>query len=251
MPKPFFLLLGLALIGGVSLRAEVLIVADEFPAMEVVAMRLKVEGNTSSKLLDQQHLPSNLARFQAVVVYIHKGLETAAERAFIRYAEEGGRLVLLHHSISSGKRQNRDWFNFLGVELPTGDLSAGGYKWIEGVNVTYFNLSDTSPVMTQQVPYPETVAVTVDNNTRTLPGFTLKDTEVYLNHALKGPHTLLLGLKYTDAKSGQTWTQETAGWRRAAKKGWVFYFMPGHSTHDFEDPTYGRMVVNALSLPVP
>ena len=29
-----------------------------------------------------------------------------AEKTFIQYAESGGKLVLLHHSISSGKRPN-------------------------------------------------------------------------------------------------------------------------------------------------
>src|SRR6476659_3058491 len=95
-----------------AVTAEVLIVADEFPAMEVVRQRLQGEEKVASRLVEQSALPAHLSDFQAVVVYIHKGLAASAERAFINYAEAGGRLVLLHHSISSGKRQNQDWFKF-------------------------------------------------------------------------------------------------------------------------------------------
>src|SRR5437899_6219094 len=81
--------------------SEVLIVADEFPAMEVVASRLKSEEGVSSRVIKQTELPSNLNDFSAVVVYIHGVLSEAAENGFMDYAQNGGKLVLLHHSISS------------------------------------------------------------------------------------------------------------------------------------------------------
>jgi Trehalose utilisation len=251
MLKSLGILVGLLWATCFTVRAEVLIVADEFPAMEVLAKRLKAEEGIASKLVDQAHLPANLAGVQAVVVYIHKGLMASAARAFIEYAENGGRLVLLHHSISSGKRQNRDWFTFLGIELPEGDVDHGGYKWIEGVTVTWVNLASNQPVTSKRVVYPVTeVYESQSGGSRVLPAFTLADTEVYLNHVLKGPHTLLLGLKYTDKASGKTWLQETAGWCRRVKKGSVVYFMPGHTSRDFEDPVYGRIVVNAITAPL-
>ncbi len=233
---------------GFSLRAEVLIVADEFPAMQVLARNLKVGAGITSQLVEQQLLPDSLAGFQAVVVYIHGGLRPSAERAFIDYGENGGRLVLLHHSISSGKRQNRDWFTFLGVELPVGSVDQGGYKWTEDVTVTWVNLAVTEPIMNRDVRYPETVVYrTSAGASQLLPAFTLPDTEIYLNHVLKGPHTPLLGFKYTDRESGRTWMQDTAGWRRPVKKGWVLYFMPGHTARDFQDPAYAQILVNAIS----
>jgi type 1 glutamine amidotransferase len=61
----------------------------------------------------------------------------------------------------------------------------------------------------------------------------------------------LLGLKYTDAKSGATYMQDTAGWLKPADKGWIVYLMPGHTKHDFEDPAYGRIVVNAITWKAP
>jgi len=59
----------------------------------------------------------------------------------IGYAQEGGRLIALHHSISSGKRTNEQWFSFLGVDLPKGDVAGGGYIWIEGVTIEVANLA--------------------------------------------------------------------------------------------------------------
>jgi hypothetical protein len=229
-----------------SARADVLIVADEFPAMEVVGKRLKDDAGVSSRIVDQNHFPDELSGFQAVVVYIHKELQERVERACIDYAQAGGHLVLLHHSISSGKRENRYWFPFLGVELPKGEVDQGGYKWIEGVTVHWVDLAQ-HVVMTNSVQYPERVIYPVANaSSQSLPAFTLRGTEVYLNHVLKGEHTLLMALQFTD-KSGKTWTQATAGWRRQTGKGSVTYFAPGHTLHDFEDATYGRIVVNAIT----
>src|ERR1044071_2729997 len=120
---------------------DVLIVADEFPAMEVVAAKLKTAAQISSQIVKQADMPPDLARFESVIVYIHGALSERAENAFIDYAQAGGKLVLLHHSISSGKRKNAHWFSFLGVSLPEADVSKGGYKWIEGINFTLVNLN--------------------------------------------------------------------------------------------------------------
>src|SRR4051812_1446050 len=138
--------------------ADALIVADEFPAMEVLAAKLKSEEHINSKLISQKELPQNLATFEAVVVYIHKDLSETAENAFIAYALGGGKLVLLHHSISSGKRKNAHWFSFLGVSLPEGDVAHGGYKWIEAVSLDLVNLNPNHFIMTNKVTYPEHVA---------------------------------------------------------------------------------------------
>jgi type 1 glutamine amidotransferase len=116
--------------------------------------------------------------------------------------------------------------------------------------VQWANLAPSDYVMTNQVSYPERLeAEGPGGEAASRPAFTLRDTEVYLNHVLKGPHTLLMGLRYLDAKTGRVWVQQTAGWRRRAGQGWVFYFMPGHTLHDFENPIYGRVVMNAIKVP--
>lgn len=97
---------------------EVLIVADEIPAMQVLAKSLKVQEGITTKIVFQTNLPRSLEGFRAVIVYIHKDLDSGPEKAFIQYAKNGGKLIVLHHSISSAKRKNNEWFTFLGVDLP-------------------------------------------------------------------------------------------------------------------------------------
>ena len=232
-----------------SAVAGVLIVADEFPAMEVVAASLKREEHIESTLLSQKELPANLDPYEAVVVYIHGPLSEKAENVFIDYTRDGGKLVLLHHSISSGKRKNTHWFKFLGVALPEGNFAQGGYKWIEGVNFELVNLHPDHFIMTNQVRYPDQISYrNVDgaSDERRLPGFKLEGSEVYLNHVHTEPRTLLMGLKYTDSATHTNYMQNTAGWLMRAGKGCIIYFMPGHTKQDFENPTYGRIVVNAV-----
>lgn len=228
---------------------EVLIVADEFPAMEVVAAKLKGDAQISSSLVRQSEMPAALANFECVIVYIHGALSERAENAFIDYAEAGGKLVLLHHSISSGKRKNARWFSFLGVDLPEGDVSRGGYKWIEGVTFSLVNLNPGHFIMTNHLSWPQHVAWATNTTvaTTTLPGFTLTGTEVYLNHVHTEPRTLLMGLKFEDPASRKTYFQTTGGWVKRAGKGCIIYLMPGHTKHDFETTEYGQIVENAVT----
>ncbi len=133
--------------------------------------------------------------------------------------------------------------------MPEGDLSQGGYKWIEGITWDLVELNTSHFIMTNRVTYPARITYAATNapaGDGDIPGFTLEHDEVYLNHVLTGPRTLLMGLKYTDAKTGQTYQQDTAGWIKPAGKGWIIYLMPGHKAEDFENPAYGRIVLNAV-----
>src|SRR5882724_682058 len=230
--------------------AEVLIVADEFPAMEFLAAKLKAEEKVTARIVSQPELPSSLESFEAVVVYIHGALAEKAEESFIDYTKAGGKLVLLHHSISSGKRKNAHWFSFLGVALPEGDLNHGGYKWIGDVSWDLVNLNPNHFIMTNRVNYPLQISFLSTNasaHERSLPGFRLDRSEVYLNHVLTiEPPTLLMGLKYLDQKTGTLYMQDRAGWIKRSGKGWIIYLMPGHTVNDFENVAYGRIVLNAL-----
>jgi hypothetical protein len=229
--------------------ADVLLVADEFPAMELLAGKLKAWEQVNGRVVSQKELPVRLDAFEAVVVYIHRELAEKTEDTLIDYANGGGKLVLLHHSISSGKRNNKHWFGFLGVSLPEADLSQGGYKWIEGVSFDLVNLNPNHFIMTNRVNYPIAIQYATTNapvRDGRLPGFALQHSEVYLNHVHNKSRTLLMGLKYADEKTGKTYLQDTAGWVMPTGKGWIVYLMPGHTANDFENPTYGRIVVNAI-----
>lgn len=222
---------------------EVLIVADEFPAMKIVADALKAQENIGATVIAQSALPPALDAYAAVLVYIHLKLDPRVEQALVRYTEAGGRLVVLHHSISSGKRTNELWFPFLGVKLPPGDVNQGGYKWTEGVTIDVVNLAPGHFLTTNQVAWPTNISFGGEER----PGISFHDSEVYLNHTLAlGPRTTLLGLRYRDAKTGRVWEQRTAGWEKPAGKGRVVYLMPGHSIREFQEPAFVRLVLNAV-----
>lgn len=235
-----FLLLTLPLLAA----GDVLIVADEFPAMEVLAARLKTGAGVASTIVKQTELPTELSRYSALIVYIHGRIGEPVEKAFIDYANAGGKLILVHHSISTGKRANRYWFPFLGVTLPLGELSAGGYKYFEEIEMEIVNLAPKHFITTNQVTYDAKVAY----KEQELPAFELKDTEVYLNQVSTGEKTILLGFKFREPKSGVTYMQDTAGWYKKAGRGLVMYFMPGHSVREFQSPAYAQILVNAVAF---
>jgi len=114
---------------------EVLIVADEFPAMEWLAGTLKAQEGLASRVVarptSRRSCPGS-CRDRVPPRQPGRADRAGAHRLHAR----GGKLVVLHHSISSGKRKNAQWFKFLGVALPEGDVSQGGYKWIEPVTST-------------------------------------------------------------------------------------------------------------------
>ena len=230
---------------------SVLIVADEFPAMEILAGKLRASENIESKIVKQTEMPKDLAAFRAVIVYIHGDMRAPAEKAFINYTQAGGKLILLHHSISSGKRKNQLWIPFTAVNLPYGEFKDGGYHWIDPVTLDIVNLAPLHYITTHNVKFPLSITYnssTLGGGERKYPGFTLPETEVYLNHVLTGERTVLLGLKYKEAATGRTYMQDTAGWVQPSGKGCIVYLMAGHSVKEFEHPIYLQLVLNAVTF---
>lgn len=223
------LALGVALSGAAPRATKVLMVADEFPAMETLARQLKTRAGVGAEVVAQDKIPADLKPYRAVFVYIHRDITPAAEHRFIEYARGGGRLILLHHSISSGKRKNKDWLPFLGVVLPDRPLEEGGYKYFDPADFELVNEAPSHPVM-KGAPAE----------------LQFWESEIYLNHEVTPNHTILLSIRYTDPKSGLTYQQPTGGWYMKTGKGDVFYFMAGHKATDFEDPAYAQILANAV-----
>jgi type 1 glutamine amidotransferase len=228
--RPATVLLCAALLACSSLlAADVVMVADEIPAMETLARELKTRAGVSADIVQQDAMPAGLSHYRAVFVYIHRDITPVAEHAFIDYARAGGRLILLHHSISSGKRKNKDWLPFLGVELPERPFEEGGYKYFDPADFELLNMAQSHPVM--------------KGIAGKLP---IWQSEVYVNHVLKPNRTILLSIRYTEPKSGITYEQPTGGWYLKTGKGDVFYFMVGYRAWDFEQPEYAQIIANAL-----
>jgi hypothetical protein len=230
-------------------EADVLIVADEIPAMEVFAQHLQQDARLSSQIVTQTNLPANLRAFSTVTVYIHRALLEATEIKLIQYTTNGGKLLVLHHSISSGKRQNKYWFGFLGLQLPQGKLAEGGYTWIEPASWEVVNINPSHYVTSHHCNYDRLIEFSASDreaNGQRLNAFHLDESEVYLNHEYVGSRTLLLGLKYTDPSSGKIFLQDRAGWHMKSGQGQIYYFMPGHSAREFNHPVYRQLLLNAI-----
>jgi hypothetical protein len=223
---------------------DVLMVADEIPAMEVLAKQLKTRIGKTSEITTQDKMPADLSVYPVVMVYIHQSIGEPAEKALITYAKGGGKLFLLHHSISSGKRKNQEWFPFLNIELPDKPYAEGGYKYFDPADFDVVNLAPGNYITTHDVKFP--TKAMYEGKER--PAFAVSDTEVYLNHVFTGPRTTLLGIRYTDKTTGKVYEQPTAGWYRPAEKGMVFYFMVGHKASDWDIPVYAQIVANAVAF---
>ena len=251
------------ILSGISFHSpaqrKVLIIEDERPQMEVLsALLIKSGQNTDVQIVDQQNLPQDFSKYNSIILYIHKNLEEITENKVIDYTRNGGRLICLHHSISSGKAKNKNFFPFLGIQLDGTDnprdaeLPGAGYVWIEPVNLVVVNLNPQHPVTSNQIEWKEKMNYLpsdLPSGKKEYPSVTFPETEVYLNHKFTDgkEKTILLGIKFYDYRNDQLFMQDRAGWYKKSGKGDIFYFMPGHSSRDFENPVLSQMILNAIN----
>jgi hypothetical protein len=230
-----------------TIAQSVLIVADEIPAMQVLTKALKAMEGISTRVVFQNDLPASLTGYRAVIVYLHKDIDAGPEKAFIQYAKNGGKLILLHHSISSAKRKNAEWFSFLGLDLPKKDASEGGYQYVGDIDMEVVNLAPAHFITSNKITYNTSIAYIREGQSeeKQLLGFELQKTEAFLNHDLQKSRTILLGFKMKDT-TGKVWMQDRSAWCMPVEKGWVFYSQPGRRTADFENPIYARIIANAV-----
>ena len=90
-----------------AMGEKVLIVADEWPQMEVLATYLHTEGGYDVEKVEQDKLPDSLSGYDGVFQFVHRTFNDAPAQALIEYAKNGGRLIVLHHGISSKKATTR------------------------------------------------------------------------------------------------------------------------------------------------
>ena len=240
---------------GVSSPKEnlgVLIILDERPQMDVLAKFLTEKGKLSVKIIEQQSLPKQLVKYKAVIVFIHRDLHEQTERAIINYTKAGGRLIALHHSISSRKAENKFYFDFLGIQLNKGPMEEGGYAW-KPSSWTLVNLNTKHFITTHNINWNKQVTYTSSDQPsaeKTYPGIALKDdSEVFINHRFTDGRqkTVLCGLIYTDKATGKTYMQDRGAWIKKQGKGSIVYLMPGHSVSDYQNENIAQMVLNAVN----
>ncbi len=231
--------------------ADVLIVADEMPQMQLLTKILQQRAKLTSDLVEQAAMPPSVSKYRTVIVFVHKALQEPVETRLVEYAKSGGKLIVVHHSISHIKGKNKYWFPTLGVTLPPGDPARGGYKWINPVTYAIVNLAPGHYITSHKVRYPEKIVYQRESGSpeAQYPGFTVQNSEVFLNHTFTDGQdkTILMGFKWRDPKSDKTWMQDRAGWYKRAGRGWVIYLQPGHAVSDLEIDACAQIFSNAVT----
>jgi trehalose utilization protein len=222
---------------------QAILVHDDPKPMEALAAPLRHAGYAVT--LDST-LPEG-ARADVVFMYVHGALDAGLEARLIRYAEEGGRLIVLHHGAASGKMPAARWMPFLGLRILPRDAPAGAWDVLRG-NCQLVNLNPGHYVSSYGVGWDRAAEYTPSDGPSTaqrLPALDLAATEYFLNqHFTDGREkTVLFGMKIESG--GKAVMQDRGGWLKPAGKGHVFYFQPGHQAADFEHPGFARILVNA------
>ena len=256
MPRAIVSLILLSLLPSLAYAQKpVLFLSDEKGELPVLTGLLSDEGYAVSEATQEGALPE-LARFDAVVVYIHKPLTEPVETALIDYAKKGGRLLVLHHAIASAKMRNPRWLKFLGIALfPRNDVE---HPWSVSAEVTHtmVNLAPKHWITTHKVKYDRTV----DYQSKTRPeyrgrfgAFDLPNTEIFHNQRFidGDAKTILFGYLLEGDTAAQLPAnvpscEETSGWFKQTGTGLVFYLQAGHAAHDFENPNFKRVILNCL-----
>jgi hypothetical protein len=240
-------------------QSKVLIIQDELPQMEVLSDFIANNGvNIDIQIVDQDNLPGSMSEYDAVIVYIHGTLFEKTENSIIEYTNLGGRFICLHHSISSGKAKNKNYFPFLGIRLDGTDnstdaeLPGEGYAWVQPVTLTIVNLNDRHYVTNHKIDWGEEINYKPSDMSikmQEFPSISFQESEVYLNHKFTDgkDKTILLGLKYLDTRNTELFMQDRAGWYKKAGNGEIFYLMPGHTSIDFQNFNYAQMILNAIN----
>jgi len=235
-------------------QSKIIIVQDEVPQMKVLAKFLREKGNLSVDITEQQALPEDLSGYDAVIVFIHKGLQEKTEKSIINYTKNGGKLICLHHSISSIKAENKFYFDFLGVRLDEGPMETGGYQW-KGSSWSLVNLNSQHFITNSDVNWDGKVAYTPSDYPSTeglYPSITLgRDSEVFINHKFTDGRekVVLCGIVYHDTQNHKTYMQDRGAWLKRQGKGTIVYFMPGHAVSDYQNKNISQIILNAIRWP--
>ena len=246
---------------------KILVVSDE--PEEVPAIRKCVEeagfavdwvGQADwSKDRAPNALVDDMREYETVLNYVHKPLLPPVEIAMIDYCNAGGRMLVLHHAISSSKMQNPKWLEFLGVRLYPRDHAE--HPWYVSGSVTYTMvcLAPDHYIAQHDVKYDRTVEYSSTDrpayNGRRK-AFDIPDTEIFHNQRLDDDknRVLLFGYMRNPAEGEKTpasvpLTEDSAGWLKPTGKGLIIYLQAGHANADYLNPNFAQVIDNCLNWP--
>ncbi len=262
----------LTLLGAVRLAAEtsppsqrLLLIHDGAKVTVPLVEFLQTRGHFEVLSVDQAHLPpkAEWSGFRAVLGYVHGRLLEPTELAIIEYTKNGGRFVALHHMVSSGKAENKYYFDFMGLHLDAPKSSpnpvepGAGYGWYTGgkgepgITQTLVNLNPTHYITAHDVQWSDTIRYQSSDTldvARDYPAIVLPKAEAYVNVKFTDGRekTVLFGFSYTDPRTQAHFEQDRSGWTKLAGAGRIVYLQPGHFPEEFANPNIAQMVLNAI-----
>ncbi len=226
---------------------KVLIVHDEPEPMEVLADAFEKKAGFTVVSIKQQKLPDDLSDFTAVFNFVHRPMTPRAEQLCIEYARNGGRHVLLHHAISSSKRQNPKLLAELNSEVPPGRKPANGF-YVERGTLALVNLAPKHFITSNGITYPAKHSFPdAAGEPSECESFSFDNTEIFLNLKFHPcpERTTLYGITFRDA-DGKSFAQDAGGWVMRTGKGYSFYFQAGHEARDFTNSIYQQILINCV-----
>ena len=242
-----FLLLCASLSTADAPSSKVLIVHDEPGPMAVLADAFMEKAGFTVVSVKQEKLPDDLSGFAAVFNFVHKPMTPRAEQLCIEYARNGGRHILLHHAISSSKRNNPKLLAELNSEVPPGRKPANGF-YVERGTLTFVNLAPKHFITSNEITYPAKGSFP-DAAGRPIEcdSFSFDNTEIFLNLKFHPcpERTTLYGITFRDADD-KSFAQHAGGWVMRTGKGHSFYFQAGHDARDFASPIYQQILINCV-----
>lgn len=227
-------------------QINILIVADQWPQMDLLAERLTKHHNCLIQKSEEDQVDPDLSGFDFVIVYVHEILPADTESALISYASDGGSLIVLHHSIASAKMNNPKWLDFLGIELFPRDHKQYPWGVLNDTTHTIVNLCPGHFLTSNGMKYERSITFHSEYDTiyqGVYESFELHHTEIFLNQRYVGDqHNILFGFSTENGSR----MQPTGGWYKKAGKGRVFYYQAGHSVSDFENQNFLQILLNTL-----
>jgi hypothetical protein len=215
--------------------------------MAILAEALKEKGGFTVVSVVQDKLPDDLSRFAAVFNFVHKPMTDRTERLCIEYARNGGRHILLHHAISSSKRNNPKLLAELRAAVPPGREAANGF-YVERGTLTYANLAPDHFITSNGISYTsKTKYLAANGQLIERDAFSFGNTEIFLNLKFEPcpQRTVLYGITFRDADDVE-FAQLAGGWVMCTGEGYSFYFQAGHEGSDFSNPIYQQILVNCV-----
>lgn len=209
----------------------------------------------------------------AIITYNKNCYSNTTVSALIEFTQKGGRLIALHHNISSMMMRQPKWLAFAKVQIEKGEHAKYPWSVMEGGDLFLFNLSPNHPITTNNVTFPDsapiletygmkadasqwvlthaltTVEMTKVSQERTQPALKFHESEYFINHVLlpAPERVLLFGEYFIFPKKGKAFISANGGWMLPVGRGKLFYFMPGHSSHDYNEE-YCHIIKNALEF---